>query len=122
MDWQAREALNEARFRDQNEWIEVTGAIYGTEPLVLFVCECGDAVCAQTIALMRPEYEAVRAASNRFAVAPNHENPESEVIVSECARFTVVATVTGPARELAREGYALELYVPSRTTCSRTSR
>jgi hypothetical protein len=42
------------------------------------------------------EYEYVRAAANRFAVAPN-ENPESEVIVSEHARFTIVDKITGPA-------------------------
>jgi hypothetical protein len=103
-DWREREAHNEARFREQNEWIEVTGASYGaSEPLIVFICECGDANCTQPIELTIGEYESVRGVSNRFAVAPNHENPESEVIISENARFTVVDKITAPGLRIARE-------------------
>jgi hypothetical protein len=48
-DWRVREARNEARFREQNEWIEATETSYGASgPLVRFVCERGDVACTQT--------------------------------------------------------------------------
>jgi hypothetical protein len=102
--WREREAQNGARFREQNEWIQAAEASYAASArLMRFVCECGDLSCARMIELTRSEYESVRAASNRFAVAPNHENPESELIFSEYARFTVVDKITGPALQIARE-------------------
>ena len=63
--------------------------------LLSFVCECGDDDCGRTISLTRDEYEFVRATSNRFAIALNHENPEAEVVVSECERFAVVDKIEG---------------------------
>jgi hypothetical protein len=103
-DWREREAHNEARFCEQNVWVEVTGASFGaSEPLIVFVCECGDANCTLPIELTIGEYESVRGVSNRLAVAPYHENPESEVIVSENARFTIVDKITAPGLRIARE-------------------
>jgi hypothetical protein len=64
MAWRGREARNEARFRDQNEWIEATVDGFGSQPrserLITFVCECGDGSCTQPIELTRSEYESVR--------------------------------------------------------------
>jgi hypothetical protein len=101
--WREREARNEAGFRDQNEWIGATSDSFGAEPSVeTFVCECGDGDCTETIQLTRAEYESVRATSTHFAVAPNHENPESEGVVSECARFAVVDKVEGWGLRIAR--------------------
>jgi hypothetical protein len=101
--WREREARNEAGLRDQNEWIGATSESFGAhDPTDTFVCECGDPECEQTIELSTVEYAAVRASPTRFAVVPNHENPESEVVISEGARFSVVDTVHGPGLEIAR--------------------
>ena len=55
------------------------------------------------VRLTAAEYEFVRATSNRFAILPNDENPESEVVVSECARYAVVDKVEGWGLRIARE-------------------
>ena len=113
VSWREREARNEARFRDQNEWIEAASESFGAAPLasesfgvtprMTFVCECGDGGCTQTIELTHDEYEAVRSASTHFAVVPNHENPESEQVVSEGSRFAVIDKIEGWSLRIARE-------------------
>ena len=57
----------------------------------------------RSIRLTVAEYEFVRATSNRFAIALNHENPECEIVVSECARFAVVDKVEGWGLRISRE-------------------
>ena len=44
----------------------------------------------------------MRASATHFAVAPNHENPESEQVMQENERYAIVKTVTGEATKLAR--------------------
>jgi hypothetical protein len=104
MNWREREARNGARFRDQNEWIERAWESFGGHgATTTFVCECGDGDCHLAIELSTFEYEAVRSVSNRFAVAPDHENPESDVLVSECLRYSAVQAVEGLSLRIARE-------------------
>lgn len=100
--WRECEARNEARFRDQNEWIEATHESFGSPPVMAFVCECGDAECTLTIELTKEEYESVRSTANRFVLYPNHEGPD-EVVVREARRFTVADKVEGCARSVALE-------------------
>jgi hypothetical protein len=99
--WREREARNEARFRTQNEWVETAGALSGS--LFAFVCECGDGECGRSIRLSAAEYEFVRATSNRFVIAPDHENPECEVVISESARFAVIDKIEGWGLRISRE-------------------
>jgi hypothetical protein len=99
--WREREARNEARFRTQNEWVETAGA--APKALLAFVCECGDGECGRTISLTAAEYESVRATSNRFAIALNHENPESEIVISESERFAVIDKIAGWGLRISRE-------------------
>jgi hypothetical protein len=66
-----------------------------------FRCECGDRDCTCAIQLTLMEYEEVRADDTHFAIAPNHENPERELI-EEHERFAVVETISGEALKLAR--------------------
>jgi hypothetical protein len=101
VSWREREARNEARFRTQNEWVETAGA--APTMLLAFVCECGDGECGRTIKLTTAEYEFVRATSNRFAIALNHENPESEIVIEECERFAVVDKIEGWGLRISRE-------------------
>jgi hypothetical protein len=100
--WREREAQNEARFRDQNEWIEAAHERFGSPALMAFVCECGDAECTLTIELTKAEYESVRSNANRFVLYPNHEGPD-EVVVREAQRFTIADKVEGCALSVALE-------------------
>jgi hypothetical protein len=98
-----REAWNEARFRKQNEWIGHTSESFDSTALTeTYVCECGDGQCSEPIELTRAEYEGVRTEATHFVLAPNHENPEVEQLISECARFTVVDKFEAAARRIAR--------------------
>jgi hypothetical protein len=101
--WRERDVRNEARFRDQNEWIDATSESFGARRMTVFVCECDDSTCARTIEMTKAEYECVRSVSSRFAVAPNHENPESEAVISECSRFAVIHKIEGLGLRIARE-------------------
>ena len=73
---------------------ESMGLHAGTDP---FRCECGDRGCAHPIALTRAEYERVRAHATRFAIAHNHENPESDRMVAEHERYSIVEKLVGQA-------------------------
>ena len=100
------EARHQVRTRAFNEWIEGANDSMGchTGP-DSFRCECGDAACAHGIALTRAEYERVRAYPARFAIAHNHENPESDQVVAEHERYTVVAKLVGQAARQAHRTY-----------------
>lgn len=98
-----REAWNEVRSRTQNEWIgHASESFAGAALTETYVCECGDGDCSEPIELTRAEYEHVRAEATHFAVAPNHENPEVEQLISECPRFAVVNKIEASARRVAR--------------------
>jgi hypothetical protein len=103
-DWRDQEVRNETRSRSRNEWIESIRADMGDEAATdVYVCECGDVACLARIWLTRPEYEAVRGYSTRFAVAVNHENPEIDQVVSEGRRFSIVQKIAGRPARIARE-------------------
>ena len=97
--WRERESGKQARCREQNE---VRARAPAGESDGFFRCECGDGNCMRSIALTPAEYSRVRLYATHFAVACNHENPESEHVVEENERFAVVETVTGDATRLAR--------------------
>jgi hypothetical protein len=75
-----RIALTEAAFRIANErmaaWEEVP-----PDAAELFFCECSSLECRQRVPLTRAAYEAVRARSEWFVIAPGHEVPELEEVV-----------------------------------------
>jgi hypothetical protein len=54
------------------------------------------------VSLIRPEYEAMRAVSVRFAIALDHENPEIDRVVSEDQRFATVDKFYGFGARIAR--------------------
>jgi len=90
-----RIAKNQALFRGINEavmvWPERRTAPE-TEKLV-FYCECGDAKCYDRMHLTRPQYEAIRADSARFAVVPGHVFPGAEYAVETHDDYAVVEMV-----------------------------
>jgi hypothetical protein len=102
-----RLAGNEALFREVNErvaevateFIEVETNTEG----VNFTCECGRADCAEPIAMTIAEYEAIRAESTHFAVAPQHEQPEIEIVIERHPSYFVVEKRERDAQEVAHE-------------------
>ena len=101
--WRDKEARSQALFREVNEHIEQLAENFGTDGQDLFLCECGNPKCTQAIVLTCAEYERFREHANRFAVALNHENPETETIVEQNERFAVVESYAGVASQIARE-------------------
>jgi hypothetical protein len=101
--WRERESETQARSRDDNE---STARVRASAPadggMSSFRCECGDEDCTCTIRLTAAEYESVRAYATHFAIARDHENPESELVVGESERFAVIETVSPEATKLAR--------------------
>ena len=103
VSWRARESEKQARCREQNESTSRSRAGAPADGRSgSFRCECGDSECGREISLTATEYAGVRTCATHFAVARNHENPESEQVIQENERFAVVETVTGEATKLAR--------------------
>jgi hypothetical protein len=101
--WRQRESETQARSRNDNE---STARVRASPPadggMSSYRCECGDDACTCAILLTAAEYESVREYATHFAIARNHENPESEQLIEEHTRFAVVETVSGEAAKLAR--------------------
>jgi hypothetical protein len=97
----ARQARNEALFRDVNERIAQLGhAAEGSSPdgKFEFLCECGDeGGCGERIRMPLDVYERVRAQDDRFAVKPGHETLELERAVDWTEDYVIVDKV--PAAE-----------------------
>ena len=68
-----------------------------------FACECGRETCAEPISMTLAEYEAIRAESTHFAVVPEHEQPEIEVVIERHPTYFVVEKSQEDAQEVARE-------------------
>jgi len=86
-----RIAYNESAFRELNERLEESVHRPGSEPdFAGFVCECGEMECDTTLRLALDDYEAIRADSMLFFVAPGHEVPDVEDIVDERDGYVVV--------------------------------
>jgi hypothetical protein len=78
----ARQARNEALFREVNERIEELGheaRAWSPDAIVEFFCECGEeGGCGHRVRMSLDVYERVRAKDDRFVVKPGHETPELE--------------------------------------------
>jgi hypothetical protein len=89
----ARQARNEALFREVNERIADLGnraqawSPGGTD----FLCECGEqGGCGQRVRVPIDVYERVRSQDDRFIVRPGHESPEIERAVEWTDDYVVV--------------------------------
>lgn len=101
--WRQQESEKQVRARDANESTAQTlGATPAGHSGDSFVCECGDRGCTCDINLTLEEYESVRAYATHFAIARDHENPESERVIAESERFAVIETVSPEATKRAR--------------------
>jgi hypothetical protein len=96
---QARKAAkNQALFRDVNERIE---DLVGEAWHPVFVCECADEHCIETLELSLAEYESIRASPIRFPVKVGHDYPEFERVVALSDGYAVVEKI-GAAAEVAK--------------------
>jgi hypothetical protein len=94
-----RAAKNQALFREVNERIEELGLVLS--PL-MFVCECLDTACSESLPLTRDEYEAIRADPSQFVVLPGHAVPGIEAVVAQTERYAVVRKLGAGAMEAAQ--------------------
>jgi hypothetical protein len=61
----------------------------GTGP-VLFLCECGNPLCAEKIELTPEAHKRLHAESALFVVVPGHEIPDVETVVERSERYLIV--------------------------------
>ncbi len=97
MNEHERRATTESLFRDVNERIAESAERFeaeGTE----FVCECADPNCTERVPGSLDEYEEVRAEPTTFLIAPGHEHPDLERVVSKRGPFQIVEKVQEAAR------------------------
>lgn len=97
MDENERLALNEALFRDVNERIAESADRFGADQTE-FVCECADPNCTERVRVTLAEYERVRSNPTTFILAPGHDEPDIERVVSKRGRFHVVEKVQTAVR------------------------
>jgi hypothetical protein len=95
-------ARNEVVFREVNERIAELNGPDKAVDVSLFICECSDASCAESVQITLGEYEQVRANGACFVVVPGHQLRLLERVVDGTSRFLVVEKV-GPAASVARE-------------------
>lgn len=96
--WKRRAVLAEINRRRVNEAIE-----RGTSgPVPVFVCECGNTVCNETLSVPAGNYEGARAGFDHFLVVPGHEIPEVDRVVERRPRYLVVVKHDPQARAVAQ--------------------
>jgi hypothetical protein len=97
-----RIGLNEAFFRQLNGRLEELAHSFDLDREELdFVCECGDARCAERIRMTRDQYETLRADPQHFAVRAGHASPPLERVVGHYAGFDLVEKEGAGPRGLA---------------------
>ncbi len=100
-----RLANNEVLFRDINERIAEVAApqgVLGDDHLYEFLCECSNVGCDVRLPLTLAGYEDVRKEPTQFLVAPGHEMPEIEIVLSRTEGYQVVKK-QGDAAEVVTE-------------------
>jgi hypothetical protein len=100
-DWREEEVGNETRSREINEWIDSSNESRTSGLADPYVCECSDGSCPATIRLTHLEYEEVRKHGTDFAIAPDHEDPGIDILVSERIGFAIIRKLPGLPAKLA---------------------
>jgi hypothetical protein len=93
-----RAAAAEVNGRRVNEAIERGAQGVGT---AVFVCECGNLGCSETVELAISDYEAVRSGFERFLVVSGHQIEGIEDVVERHGDYLVVAKRDDRAVEMA---------------------
>jgi hypothetical protein len=61
------------------------------------VCECADMHCLRTLSIPASAFDELRAAPRRFAVAPGHEEAESETVLLCADDYFIISRPRVPA-------------------------
>ena len=103
----ARQARNEALFRDVNERIAQLGEsaqAWSPDGAVEFLCECGEeGGCGERVRVPVHVYDRVRGQDDRFVVKPGHETPELERAVDWTNEYVIVDKIAAVEREVAND-------------------
>jgi hypothetical protein len=97
-------ACRQTVFREVNDNIASLTSLLTETGYQLFICECSDTACAESLDLTAEEYEAVRAYGARFVVKPGHQLAGIERVVDGNGRFLVVEKI-GQAADIAQADY-----------------
>jgi hypothetical protein len=74
-DRQKRAATNQSLFRDVNERVkDLNDHFHAYTTLSDWICECANDTCVERIEMASQDYEQIRAAGERFFVAPDDEH------------------------------------------------
>jgi len=94
-------ARRQTVFREVNQNIASLTDLLAETDHQLFICECSNTACTESLDLTAEEYEAVRAHPTRFAVTPGHQIAGIERVVDGNGRFLVVEKI-GRAGDIAQ--------------------
>jgi hypothetical protein len=99
-----RLARNESLFRELNEQVELVAKPLDSDAhLFAFFCECSNIDCTLSMPMPLAVYEGVRADPTTFVVAPGHDLPEIEEVISRTADYQVVRKHGDAARLVAED-------------------
>lgn len=106
----ARQARNEALFREVNDRIAQLGEraqAWSPDGTVEFLCECGEeGGCGKRVRVPIDVYERVRQQDDRFVVVPGHETLEIERAVEWTDDYVVVDKVRAAEPYVEEKGKA----------------
>lgn len=105
---QERIAINQSRFREANERIELAAdkmQLFGPVP---FICECADETCVEIVRLSIEGYEEIRDNPRRFFTAPGHQqiavDADAAVVIGRREGYVLVEKI-GVAGQIAEDNY-----------------
>jgi hypothetical protein len=103
-----RIALNQSRFREANERIELAADRMGLMGTIPFICECSEPTCVEIVQMKLEEYEELRHDPRLFFCAFGHELIAVEagagVVEGRTDRYVLVEKI-GVAGEVAAADY-----------------
>jgi hypothetical protein len=97
-----RIAKTESLFRDVNERIAEASERFDSDDAE-FMCECGDADCAERLDVRLDEYEQVRDDATTFVLNPDHVKPDIETIVRKGDGYAVVRKIDSGMAKIVRQ-------------------
>jgi hypothetical protein len=86
-------ARPQSLFREVNERIAQLSERAALSERLVFLCECTDQSCTESLMLMLDEYEQVRAVPTHFIVMAGHVVPHGERVVREESGYWVLEKV-----------------------------
>lgn len=103
-----RIAINQSRFREANERIELAADRMGIMGPIPFICECADPECVEIVRQSLEAYEEIRHDERLFFCAPGHERiavEEGAGVVTGRGDGYVLVEKIGIAGEIAAQNY-----------------